>query len=80
MPRSRQLAWIAVSAVGAEQVEDPWARLGDGLEFSLLPAEAGQIEFVAEFAAQHLLAQHIRIVEDRQNDGNLRLIVHSEKP
>ena len=53
--------------------------LGDGVEFGLLPRQAGQIEFVAELAAQHRLRQHVGIVEHRMDDRDLRLHVRVRK-
>ena len=63
----------AVSAVGAGAAVR--RGLGDGVEFGLLPGQAGQVELVAEFAAQNRLRQHVRIVEHGMDDRNLRLIV-----
>ena len=76
MPRSRQLAGSTRryrrSDVAQLLIDGV---LADGVELGLLPGQAGQIELVAELAAQHLLRQHVGIVENRMDDRNLALIV-----
>jgi hypothetical protein len=72
MPRNRQLAGMAVSAVGdGAHAPLPRAVWVMASKFGLLARQAGQVELVAEFAAQHLLLEHVRIVENRMDDRNL---------
>ena len=66
--------------VGLLQAPAAWAFCVIGVEFGLLPAQARQVEFVAEFAAEHRLRQHVRIIEHRMDDRNLAWMSCCEKP
>ena len=54
-------------------------RVVNSVELSLLPSQAGEIDFVAELAAEQLVRQHVRIIEHRMNDRNLLLVIELGK-
>src|SRR5262249_43852472 len=50
-----------------------------GVEFSLLPGQTGEVDLVAELAAEQLLRQHVGIIQHRMNDRDLLLVIELGK-
>ena len=82
MPRNRQLVLVSDGRIRGRGIGADAAglrQLTDRVETRVLSGQAGEIDFVAQFAAHHRLTKHAVIIQHRQDNRNLALLIDQRK-